>query len=65
MPVTLMVDLHVVRSSVGIGIDDFDPLVHRRPRRHRFHVGERLHDYFRRRINDNFATKLVWPLLPN
>ena len=48
-------DLHVVRSPVGMFVDDFDPLVHRRPRWHRVHVGERLHDDFRRRVDNNFG----------
>ncbi|EUA07600.1 hypothetical protein I546_5255 [Mycobacterium kansasii 732] len=51
-------DLHVVRSTVGMGVDDLDPLVHRRPRRHRVHVGQRLHDHLRGRINDDFARRL-------
>jgi hypothetical protein len=48
-------DFHVVRSPVGMFVDDLSPLVHRRPRRHGVNVGERLHDHFRGRVDHNFG----------
>ena len=48
-------DLHVVRAAVGIGIDDFGLSCAPKTRTAPSHVGERLQDRLRRRIDDDLA----------
>ena len=41
--------------AVGITVDHFDLFVQRRPRRQHTNICQRLHDHFRRRLNDKFS----------
>jgi hypothetical protein len=46
--------IHVMGSAVGVGVDHFGAPVYRRPRRHGFDIGDRIHDRRQRGIDDDF-----------
>ncbi|EUA30269.1 hypothetical protein I553_4526 [Mycobacterium xenopi 4042] len=45
---------HMVRTAVIVAVEYFNPFVHRRPRRQRADIGERLHNHVRRRVDNDF-----------